>query len=217
MIIDRQRRYLLATPSKCGTTSVERMAKANPSVFTVVRPYQHRMLVPEEFADQHRYMRWLLVRNSYARLVSIWSYLANPANYTQWGADEVQGLTFAEFVAWWLGNRHDLLDTSGWGELKWWRSPNLWLITNAECQEALGVPDRRCITVSEVPSLNPEAWGELKHVNASLHRPGSWEDYWSNSLISRVEPLFSMPNDVPPVAPRGKLSRKRWDEIATNR
>lgn len=136
--------FLIATPTKCATTTLEVMAKRNMrrpqrkvNQFRIVdwEPgprRQHRMALPThegwagdpdmDFAGLDRYM---MVRNPYARLVSLYDYLRAERNYSQWGAREICGdqwaapkrlrrkvregppLTFEEFLLW-LAHQRDV-------------------------------------------------------------------------------------------------------------
>lgn len=103
--------FVIATPTKCGTTTLEAMARraerwAGKPVpeFAIMdwdRPRrQHRMALPPTgslgegpltmggWGDADRY---LLVRNPFRRYISVYEYLKAPQNYSQWGAREVQG------------------------------------------------------------------------------------------------------------------------------
>jgi hypothetical protein len=104
----RRGKFVIATPTKCGTTTMEALARRHARQHDNVGPGQiHRsdfMLVDwEKPRRQHRMVpptgwhnadRVLLVRNPYARYVSVYEYLRGPANYSQWGAKKVQGRTW---------------------------------------------------------------------------------------------------------------------------
>jgi hypothetical protein len=97
--------FLIATPTKCGTTTLEEMARRNgggrvsrggfenPSfaIYTGERPRrQHRMALPsgDQWAAADRY---LMVRNPYMRYISMYEYLMHPTNYTKYGSQWLQG------------------------------------------------------------------------------------------------------------------------------
>lgn len=101
-------RFVIATPTKCGTTTLEEMARRHgggrvsrggvevPSfaIYTGEHPRrQHRMALPvdDEWLDAERY---IMVRNPFARYVSMYEYLKAPHNYSKFGAREVQGRTW---------------------------------------------------------------------------------------------------------------------------
>ena len=113
--------FILATPTKCATTSLEGVAKrhmknagADGDLFRIMdwdHPRrQHRMCLPprvrdaaggivvdgrsgedDEHSEWMDHDRWLLTRNPFDRYVSIYKYLSSPQNYSQWGAKEIQG------------------------------------------------------------------------------------------------------------------------------
>lgn len=113
--------FILATPTKCATTSLEGVAKRhmknagvdgdNFRIMDWDHPRrQHRMCLPpavrdatggidagdgasedKDHSEWERHDRWLLVRNPFDRYVSIYKYLSSHQNYSQWGAREVQG------------------------------------------------------------------------------------------------------------------------------
>lgn len=93
--------------------------------------------------------RFLFVRNPFRRYMSIYTYLSAPANYSQWGAREIQGeewgghdaskvidtpkMTFAQFLDWFIEKRHEWCGPAslgGRGDLRdgrAYRSPWVWL------------------------------------------------------------------------------------------
>ena len=109
--------FLIATPTKCGTTTMEAIAKrhmrtagADGDLFRIMDwdspRRQHRMALPPEVdsdtffgmrdhgGGEHEWgevQRYLFVRNPYTRYMSVYTYLSAPANYSQWGAREIQG------------------------------------------------------------------------------------------------------------------------------
>lgn len=100
--------FVIATPTKCGTTTIEEMARRHgggrvsrggvevPSfrIATDERPRrQHRMVPPLGWENADRYM---MVRNPFTRYMSQYEYLRAPHNYSKFGAKEIQGRT-------WLG------------------------------------------------------------------------------------------------------------------
>ena len=119
MIISPRGRFVIATPTKCGTTTLESIAKRPQNVgkLEICGSDQERMeqivaADPDGFKvtdlvrgldtrrRQHRmampygaesYRPYLLTRNPYSRWVSVYEYLLAPRNYSQWGARAVQG------------------------------------------------------------------------------------------------------------------------------
>lgn len=104
-------RFLIATPTKAGTTTLEYIAhriqggKRKPSlskwrVYDEEKPRrQHRMALPPSDL-WHSATRHLLVRNPYARYTSIYEYMRHPTNFSQWGTKSVQGRE-------WKGTAHN--------------------------------------------------------------------------------------------------------------
>lgn len=154
MIISEATKTLIATPTKCGTTTLEAVARRSEregdgAVLRVLdepdpndtRRRQHRMCPPPGKED---WTRLLLVRNPYDRLTSIYEYLRAPANYSQWGARRVQGrewpgergalshppMSFRKFL-FWLELEHATLaeDFRDWGASRSYRSPWVWTDT----------------------------------------------------------------------------------------
>lgn len=103
---NKVRRFVIATPTKCGTTTLEEMCRRhgggrvsrggveNPSfrIMTWEQPRrQHRMVPPEGWEDADRFF---LARNPLSRYPSMYEYLRNPTNYSKFGAREIQGRTW---------------------------------------------------------------------------------------------------------------------------
>lgn len=150
--------FVLATPTKCATTSLEGVAKrhmknagADGDLFRIMdwdHPRrQHRMCLPprvrdaaggivvdgrssedNDHAEWESHDRWLLTRNPFDRYVSIYKYLSAYANYSQWGARQIQRsewgghgeivyhgpkMNFREFLAWYCDQRDFLRSTEG--------------------------------------------------------------------------------------------------------
>jgi hypothetical protein len=108
-MITSDRGFIIATPTKCGTTTLEEMCRrhrggrAQPGLpsFRIMdweQPRrQHRMALPER--EEHDGLvgswgdadRFLMVRSPMARYVSMYEYLRAPHNYSKFGAREIQG------------------------------------------------------------------------------------------------------------------------------
>lgn len=197
MIVDHVNKFIIATPTKCGTTTLENLARSRGGRLglSTVRPRQHRMIVPEEL---DRYQRYLAVRNPYDRLVSIYLYLSNPSNYSQWGHNEVKDRTFPEFVQWWVKQRikhgiDDDLYYQEWRDLKWWRSPNLWLVSLNECYEML-LPDgivRLENLEPDLKALRDDWGGAMLHSNRSTNRQKDSRRYYTRKTIQVVNDVFA--------------------------
>lgn len=97
--------FVIATPTKCGTTTLEEMCRrhrggrAYPGLpsFRIMdweQPRrQHRMALPAptQGTDWDMADRYMMVRNPYLRYMSMYEYLRAPHNYSKFGAREVQG------------------------------------------------------------------------------------------------------------------------------
>lgn len=108
--------FVIATPTKCGTTTLEEMCRRhrggrggvprdNFRIMDWELPRrQHRMALPatcppirHKDAPSERAVNWrdadryLMVRNPYTRYMSMYEYLRAPHNYSKFGAREIQG------------------------------------------------------------------------------------------------------------------------------
>lgn len=96
--------YIIATPTKCGMTTLKEMARRHaggrhaPAVPNFRQANweepsrDHRMSIPLDGAEGWGTAdRWMLVRHPFARWVSIYEYLRLARNYSQWNARRVQG------------------------------------------------------------------------------------------------------------------------------
>lgn len=189
--------FILATPTKCGTTTVEALANrhhreagADADEFRLMDwdspRRQHRMALPPNVRDrwggegshidEHDNNedpsglsegwgdvdRWLLVRNPYTRYMSIYTYLSAPANYSQWGAREIQGnewgghdkakivrrskMSFEQFLFWladqrakysndyWLSRRGELTEGFAYRSPWVWTDPLDWSLSFLQVQ-----------------------------------------------------------------------------------
>jgi hypothetical protein len=93
------------------------------------------MIVPTEFELFDRYIQ---VRDPYTRLESIYHYLHDPQNYSQWGAKFARNMDFTEFLVW-LANFKLERASVAWvsGILTTLRSPDLWLLSLKENADLL--------------------------------------------------------------------------------
>lgn len=113
--------FVIATPTKCGASTVDRLSErygggrvsrggeqlpgflkaggpcANDTTFLVGPRRKHRMTIPIGFEDAPRY---LVVRNPFARYLSMYTYLRMPSMYSQWGSREVNR---GEWGGWAMG------------------------------------------------------------------------------------------------------------------
>lgn len=121
--------FVIGTPTKCGTHSWEALAKAVPSM-DLIRP-QHLMDPPDEYKQ---YDRYIIVRDPYERLVSMWSFICHSPNRTQWGAKETRGMSLTDWLRWFLPRQREA------SERTWqFRSPWVWTKTMSECADRLRV------------------------------------------------------------------------------
>lgn len=110
-------KFVLATPSRCGTHSFQALARSTPGMEWI--PTMHSMEVPEQYDDLDRI---LIVRDPYDRLVSIWDLLRRWT--AMWGHREMKDMTFDEFVHWFHAKRHlHMRDPKATSK----RAPWLWL------------------------------------------------------------------------------------------
>ena len=200
MIVDHENRFIIATPTKCGTTSIEALARSRGKRLglSTVRPRQHRMVVPEEYVSFRRYM---MVRNPYDRLASIYLYLSNPSNYSQWAHWEVVDKTFTQFCYWYIKQREhygiqSACDPGGAAsDDKWYRSPNLWLVSLGECQRVLKPHDfiRLENLAEDLKSTGRDDWGgNMLHSNRSTNRKKETRSmYSSKQALQRVNEAFA--------------------------
>lgn len=111
---DGVKNFVIATPTKCGTTTLEEMCRRHgggrvsrggvevPSfrIMSWEQPRrQHRMALPsgDGWGEADRY---LMVRNPYLRYMSQYEYLRAPHNYSKFGAAAIQG---REWRGWNMG------------------------------------------------------------------------------------------------------------------
>ena len=147
MIADDTNKKLIGTPTKTGTTSIENMVRKVENKdfgLRLVRnaptkiPRHHHMIVPR---DCRHYRRYLTVRHPLDRLVSLYTYLQKEPYQWKSRAAEFTEMDFAEFADWIIGLREELgfkapgtnLLGMGAEDFKFWRSPNIWLVSQSEC------------------------------------------------------------------------------------
>lgn len=124
--------FILATPARCGTYTAEAIARRKG--WERVRPGLHRMIVPPDFVDLPRRIQ---VRDPYDRMESIYHYLHDPQNYSQWGAKEVSKLSFARFIRWYALWRRDVIEHGRYTARDTFSSPHLWLLSLSENADLL--------------------------------------------------------------------------------
>lgn len=96
--------YIIATPTKCGMTTLKEMARRHAGGRHAPAVPNFRQANWEEPSRDHRMSipldgengwgtadRWMLVRHPFARWVSIYEYLRLARNYSQWNARRIQG------------------------------------------------------------------------------------------------------------------------------
>lgn len=150
------RRFVIATPTKCATTSMEAVARRHmrnaekPDQFRIMdwdHPRrQHRMCLPPGDVNWGAADRYLFVRDPFKRYISIYTYLSAPQNYSQWGARVIQGeewgghdkrkmldepkMSFKKFLVWLADQRQKADSVPGVrGDLRVgraYRSPWVW-------------------------------------------------------------------------------------------
>lgn len=133
MIVSDRHKFLIATPTKTGAQSLRAMAETwvrrggDPSQLRQHWPLEHRMSIPEGSED---YARWIVVRDPYRRLVSMYNYLRRPGYYQQWEHEAAAARTFTDWLAWYAEQR-DRYDTAEWPEkrITSGRIPYMWTDT----------------------------------------------------------------------------------------
>lgn len=99
--------FVIATPTKTGMTTLKELARRHAGGRHAPAVPNFRQANWEEPSRDHRMSlpldglngwatadRWLLVRNPFARWVSVYEYLRLGRNYSQWNARLVQGNTW---------------------------------------------------------------------------------------------------------------------------
>jgi hypothetical protein len=193
VIIDHNEEVVIATPTKCGKTSLESMVKREAkrgvgrlNGLVVVRPGQHRLDCP---AEAEGYKRYMMVRNPWARLVSTWSFLANPKSKGEHKAKDIQQMTFGEFVYWWLQYRDAWSPVGvlqgGQQPSVFWSAPARWLMTLSECDAVWKAEDYIRVEnmAGDLELLGLNYGQPVQNNSSSKVRPGEWTDYWTDELL----------------------------------
>lgn len=119
-------RFLIATPTKCGTTTLEEMCRRHRGgragvpvdTFRIMDwespRRQHRMSPPLGWDDAERY---LMVRNPFERYMSMYEYLKAPHNYSKFGAKEIQR---SEWRGWLMGREGVRGRPMDFEQFLWW-------------------------------------------------------------------------------------------------
>jgi len=109
------------------------------------------MIVPHEYELFDRYIQ---VRNPYGRLESIYHYLHDPQNYSQWGARYVSQMDFTEALLFLSDAKRERASVA-WkiGILNTLRSPDLWLLSLKENADLL-----ECVDVVRMDCGELEKW-----------------------------------------------------------
>lgn len=117
------KKFIIATPTKCGTYSWEAFGRRTPGL-EVIRPL-HNMVVPAQHAGKDRY---LAVRDPYERLISVWTFIFYSPNRAQWGHRDMDEPTLLQFLRW-FKDRKEEADAEQWIQ---GRSP--WVYTKSLTQ-----------------------------------------------------------------------------------
>lgn len=194
MIIDHEAMVVIATPSKCGTLTMKAMAKALPSDRMVewVGMGVHRLDCPPE-ADG--YTRLMMVRDPWARLVSMWSFIGKPSHYDEWEHDTIRRLTFTQFVDWYLERHEEEASKGPWEQRsarELWSVPTRWLMTLGECAD-VWKPEHTLDVASIEDSLFEHGldYGKVRNANISHHRTGKWTDHYTPDTFKLVGDAFA--------------------------
>lgn len=124
MIVLKKSRLIIATPPKCGSTSLHaQFCEQQDNVFVIGPQFgtdeinKHTMSIPFEY---RKYRRAMTVRNPFTRAISLWSYHCgwngeqSFENYLEWSVStaEVYGFyryRLFEFADEWEGDQFDYL------------------------------------------------------------------------------------------------------------
>jgi hypothetical protein len=151
------------------------------------------MVPPDGWEDADRY---IIVRNPFARYVSIFKYLSNRANYSKWGAMDIQRsewagwekgrtgvhgrpMTFPEFLTYYADSR-EFFSSGRWGKRRGpfqrpthYRSPWVWLDSlkdsHNKLQAAPGEPEEG-VNVICLERL----WDDLEMIKTKYDLGGLW-------------------------------------------
>jgi hypothetical protein len=135
MLVSEIHDFIIFTPTKTGTFSWEAAMRKYPAEVQWVKP-RHKLTPPVWMsAPETRYM---LVRNPYSRLVSVWWYLGYIGNSkSQWGHRYVMHQNFSQFLPWFEAQR-ELVEHRLWIQ---GRAPHMWTKSLTQCAE-IAKPDR---------------------------------------------------------------------------
>lgn len=121
--------FVIATPTKTGAQSLSYWARRQPQLSYL--PHGHRMDAPSE----QMLFRYLMVRDPYARLHSIYKFMMR-REAKEWGCVDAQRLQFPAWVEYFLSLRA-AFDYRSYDAF----APSIWLTTLSECFD-LFVPQR---------------------------------------------------------------------------
>ena len=126
MIVNQADGWLIATPPRCGTHTLESLARTHG--WEIVRPGRHRMTVP----PQHQKLtRRMMVRDPYDHLQSVWRYLRRRNPGADWGWRAAVALDFPEFLHFLAA--HKKLDRQPDPS----RAPDMWTVSFTDCLNLL--------------------------------------------------------------------------------
>lgn len=185
MIVDHVNKVALACVPKCGTFTVERMAKkAGHDVTGLGR---HGVVAPPEAVG---YRRLMTARNPWSRLVSVWSFVGSrPSEFLEGPA--VVEMTFPEYVRWWERRRADFMP---WQMPDWiaLRMKYMWYTTAGDF--LMRWKPEALVRVEHIEHDLRSAgvdWGKVYHTNTSAkHRTGNWWDHYTDEAWDAVGRLF---------------------------
>lgn len=210
MIIDHENKVLISTPAKTATASMEAVARGRraeeaPEGMGIVywpdgQKKPHTMVIPDHISGVKNYKRYMLVRNPYQRLVSLYYWLKKPYHIPgEWPekADDIRAIdTFSEFVHWWVRMR-DEYGYNGrhpvrlqFSDPSFWMHPHCWMVTYAECASQFNPH-----YILHLEKLEAELkairgdWGFIPH----RHGAGvdtSWQDHYGPKERKAVYSIF---------------------------
>lgn len=195
MIVSETHRFVIATPVKTATKSIESAARRGG--LRQVKPLEHRMGVPKEYED---YDRFIMVRNPWARLPSVYEWLRRDGNKSQWPRGH-QAATepFGAFLRFYAVARGLALRDRSDKRLVNGRAPHMWVDSYGTLESLVAgrlmtpAPGRSrtasCtpLRVEDMTSgltVNGYAFPPVPRNNVTTQRVHTdWRDYWTEDLI----------------------------------
>lgn len=190
MILDHGLQVAVCTPPKCGTTSLEKMARRRGPSVSVSGNGRHGCVMPAAY-EGARYRRLTTCRHPWARLASVWRYVGSRGEEFAEGP-AVREMTFPEFVSWWEArraqHRPDLLPP--WVTL---RMKHLWYVTQGDFARRWR-PEGYLRVESLAADLAAGGvdWGpEVRANTTDRVKRAPWWEHYDREAWDRVGELFA--------------------------